>query len=70
MIITRTSMFSGKVRSMDLPITEAQILSYQNGELIQKAFPNLSPAEREFYKTGITDEEWQMMFEDEQAISY
>lgn len=70
MTITRTSMFSGKVRSMDLPITEAQILSYQNGELIQKAFPNLSPAEREFYKTGITDEEWQMMFEDEQAISY
>ena len=70
MIITRTSMFSGKVRSMDLPITEAQILSYQNGELIQKAFPNLSPAEREFYKNGITDEEWQMMFEDEQAISY
>ena len=70
MIITRTSMFSGKVRSMDLPITEAQIISYQNGELIQKAFPNLSQAEREFYKTGITDEEWQMMFEDEQAISY
>lgn len=70
MIITRTSMFSGKVRTMDLPITEAQILSYQNGELIQKAFPNLSAAEREFYKSGITDEEWQMMFEDEQAISY
>lgn len=70
MIITRTSMFSGKVRTMDLPITEAQIISYQNGELIQKAFPNLSAAEREFYKSGITDEEWQIMFEDDQAISY
>lgn len=70
MIITRTSMYSGKVRSIDLPITEAQIISYQNGELIQKAFPNLTAAEREFYKSGITDEEWQIMFEDEQAISY
>jgi hypothetical protein len=70
MLITRTSMFSGKVRSMELPITEAQIIAYQNGALIQNAFPNLTASEREFYKTGITDEEWDAMFEDEQAISY
>jgi hypothetical protein len=70
MLITRTSMFSGKVRSMDLPITEAQIIAYQNGELIQNAFPNLTPSEREFYKSGITQEEWDILFEDEQAISY
>ena len=63
-------MFSGKVRSMDLPITEAQIIAYQNGELIQNAFPNLTPSEREFYKSGITQEEWDILFEDEQAISY
>ena len=70
MLITRTSMFSGKVRSMELPITEAQIIAYQNGALIQNAFPNLTASEREFYKTGITDEEWNVLFEDEQAISY
>jgi hypothetical protein len=70
MLITRTSLFSGKVRSIDLPITEAQVIAYQNGELIQNAFPNLTPSEREFYKSGITQEEWDILFEDEQAISY
>ena len=49
---------------MDLDITEEQIQKWQQGELIQNAFPNLSASEREFIKTGITDEEWDLAFKE------
>lgn len=62
MNITRKSIISGVVRTIDLPITEAQVLAYEQGELLQNAFRNLTPAQREFYKTGITDEEWESCF--------
>lgn len=67
MIITRTSMTSGITRSMDLPVTEAQLDLYEGGALLQNAFPNLTPGEREFIKTGITQSEWEAIFgEDEE----
>ena len=62
MIITRTSPFSGKVNTMDIDITSAQIEKYNSGELIQRAFPHLSADEREFIKTGITPAEWNETF--------
>lgn len=63
MIITRTSITSGITRSLDLPVTEEQLdLYYNGGALLQNAFPHLSPSEREFIKTGITDEEWNAAF--------
>lgn len=62
MIITRRSMFAGIERSIDLPITQKQVDAYNKGELLQNAFPNLTPGQREFFKTGVTDEEWQEMF--------
>lgn len=58
MIITRTSEFSGIRRSLDLPVTEGQLEAYAQGELLQNAFPGLAPAQREFIKSGVTDEEW------------
>jgi len=33
---------------------------------IQYAFPNLTTAEREFFMTGITEEEWNAMFPDDE----
>jgi hypothetical protein len=52
-------MLTGEVHEMDLDITPAQLESYELfGVLLQDAFPNLSPAEREFIKSGITPEEW------------
>jgi hypothetical protein len=51
-------MFTGIKRTMDLPVTESQMQAYLEGALLQNAFPNLSPGEREFIKTGVTDEEW------------
>ncbi len=58
MNITRTSMFTGIKRTLNLPVTESQMQAYLEGALLQNAFPNLSPGEREFIKTGVTDEEW------------
>lgn len=67
MIITRKSMVSGIERSLDLPVTEAQLQAYAQGALLQTAFPNLTPGQREFIKTGITQSEWVDIFgEDEE----
>jgi hypothetical protein len=63
MKVTRTSMFSGITRTRDLDITEEQLDDYiGTGVLLQDAFPHLSAGDREFIKTGITDEEWEREF--------
>jgi len=67
MEITRTSMYSGITRSRLLDITEEQLAAYDNGALIQNAFPNLTDEEREFFMTGITPNEWIEMFSEEEA---
>lgn len=58
MVITRQSSFTGRVRSMDLNVTEAQLNRWEAGELVQNVFPDLSPDDREFLMTGVTAEEW------------
>ncbi len=63
MEITRTSKLTGIKHTMNLDITLQQMLDYEKGMLIQNAFPNLTPAEREFFMTGITDEEWNKFVE-------
>ena len=62
MKITRTSWVSGEVNTLDLPITQEQLDLYAAGALLQDAFPNLTPDEREFIKSGITAEEWDSLF--------
>jgi hypothetical protein len=64
MIITRTSELSGIRRSLNLPISIVQILEWQGGKLIQEAFPQLNPSQREFLMTGITDDEWNTMLDE------
>jgi hypothetical protein len=52
-------MISGKENTLDLNITEEQLTRYNAGDgLIQNIFPDLTPGEREFLMTGITEEEW------------
>jgi hypothetical protein len=59
-------MISGIERTMDIPVTQEQLDNWNQGMLIQDAMPNLTPDEREFIKTGITNDEWDMMeFEDD-----
>ena len=65
MEITRTSILSNVTRTLDLPVTQEQLDNYANGALLQNAFPHLSAGDREFIKTGITNEEWDAQFSDE-----
>lgn len=62
MKITRTSQLTEITRTRELDVTDAQMENYAAGMFIQDAFPNLSPSDREFIKTGITDEEWDEAF--------
>jgi hypothetical protein len=63
MQITRTNPFTGKTNTRDLDVTEAQLVAYyEEGVLLQNAFPNLSADDREFIKTGIDN--WDEMFAD------
>ena len=73
MLITRISPFSGKEHTKEIPITEEQYAGITKGnfkwsvpgKLIQDAFPNLTPGQREFIMTGITEEEWDNEFKDD-----
>mgnify|MGYP000244439156 CR=1 FL=1 len=48
MKITRKSPWSKKINTMEINVTQDQINSWEDGELIQNAMPDLEPAEREF----------------------
>ena len=58
MIISRVSPFTGKVNTMDLPITEEQIERWKRGAYAQDVWPDLTPSQREFLISGCTDEDW------------
>ena len=64
MIVTRKNIFTGRVRSLDLDITQEQVNRWQGGEKIQNVFPHLSVDEREFLMTGIIGEEWNELTEE------
>ncbi len=62
MKITRKSILSGIVRTLDIPVTEDQMQAWRDGALLQQAMPNLSYSQREFILTGIIGEEWDSLF--------
>jgi hypothetical protein len=63
MLITRTSTITGQEHTLELDINPDQLVRINTGiELIQNIVPHLSPSDREFIMTGITDEEWDNMF--------
>lgn len=65
MKFTRTSIVSGITRSLDLNVTPAQLARIDAGELIQNVLPHLSDDDREFILTGITAEEWDDLYKEE-----
>lgn len=65
MQITRIDPFTQKENTMELDITQAQLDRWQNGELIQNVFPYLTADEREFIKTGITPDSWDVYLNEE-----
>lgn len=71
MNVTRQSKLTGITRTVDIDVTPEQLAHIERPdrtELIQHICPALSPSDREFLLTGITDDEWESMWqEDEQC---
>lgn len=65
MKITRIDPFTGKRNHWDIPVTQEQLDTWQQGALIQDAMPNLTAYQREFIMTGITPASWNAAFSDE-----
>lgn len=62
MEITRTSVFTGKTQTKEIPCTPEQYDAWQGGKLIQQAMPDVSPDDREFLMTGCDEAEWNTLF--------
>jgi hypothetical protein len=65
MIINRRSGLTGKINTMDIPVTQERLACPRADSpdvLIQDFFLDLSADQREFLKTGITPEEWDDVF--------
>jgi len=65
MKIVRQSKLTGLIHSRDIDVTPeqlAQLALPNRTALIQHICPDLSPSDREFLLTGITDEEWDTMW--------
>lgn len=66
MKVTKASQLSGIEHTLDLNITSEELMRVENRfytkELIQNIVPQLTMGEREFLMTGITEEEWNRTF--------
>ena len=69
MNITKISSLTGIEHTLNINVTEDELLRvenrYNSKELIQNIVPNLTMDEREFLMTGITNEEWIKVFGEE-----
>tara|TARA_R110000751_G_scaffold140161_1_gene243818 strand:- start:143 stop:358 length:216 start_codon:yes stop_codon:yes gene_type:complete len=69
MLITKKSMVTGNITTKDIDVSVQQLDAWQNGLLIQDAMPQVSSSDREFIKSGITDEEWNNLFKETKHVS-
>jgi hypothetical protein len=60
-------MLSGNSHTLDLPVSNLQLHRFEQGASITACFPTLTAAQREFIKTGITEEEWNGMFAEDEV---
>jgi hypothetical protein len=63
MQVTRTNPFTGEVVTREIAVTEAALVSWKSGTLIQEAMPNVSADDREFIMTGLLPEQWAAIFD-------
>ena len=65
--VTKQSIITRKMNTMELPITQEHLDMYETvGDiLVQDAFPNLDIGQREFLISGITPDEWVETFGEE-----
>ena len=67
--VTKQSIITRKMNTMELPITQEHLDMYETvGDiLVQDAFPNLDIGQREFLISGITPQEWNETFGEEEG---
>jgi len=65
MMIERKSPLTGKLHTMEIDVTNAQLHAWKFGTLIQEAAPTLTAEEREFIMTGFTPSDWKAIFGEE-----
>lgn len=72
MKITKQSRATGVTHTREIPITKLEYEQWLGtNTLIQVAFPLLTPDEREFLISGVTPEEWDELFgEDDDEDSH
>ena len=70
MRITRTSIYSGVTRTRELPVTQAQLDAHRNGVHAQYAFTDLPAMDREFIISGMTETEWNQLFQFNEPFLY
>ena len=66
--VKRQSILTGEWHEMELPITEAELVEYEEGgDLVQNKFPHLTPDQREFIISGSTPDEWDAAFSEDEG---
>lgn len=68
MEVTRTSILSGVTRTKNIDVTMNQMQKWSEGANIQDVMGNLTDDEREFIMTGITADEWNDTFGEEELL--
>lgn len=63
--ITRKSIMTGKETTQVMRLRLDDYIRWQAGSNIQDCMPYLTPDQREFMMTGITAEEWDAAFKEE-----
>lgn len=64
MLISKQNLITGEINTMDLPVTLEQVKLYEDGALVQNAFPHLDADQREFLISGILPGDFEEMWED------
>lgn len=65
-VITNRSQLTGVEHTRKINVSAKQIELWEGGALIQDVMPHLSDEDREFLMTGITPEEWDAHFGEEE----
>ena len=63
MLISKQNLITGEINAMDLPVTLEQVKLYEDGALVQDAFPHLDADQREFLISGILPGDFEEMWE-------
>jgi len=58
MLIISKSILTGNERSKEIDVTFDQLDAWHDGQLINKAMPNVSPVDRDFIKGIFQDEQY------------